>query len=248
MKPISQSTEDKYTAIIKEAHEAGAYHEDVLKWLGSKINGQTPEGTILPLRAAVKRYLISLGYNASEVDAAMPSSRGVAGESTGPLSQEQLVLFHMACDELVPEPSRTLLLLLPTTGLTVSEACQLKARSVTPQGLHVEGMRGARRVVPLDAVAWKVLRPYLNDYTPKTWLFPLLKTGAPIGDHGVRKYTRKISEAYPDLEGLSPHTLRVTAAHLWKERGLELHQIQELLGHKSIKSTARYFEEEHVDG
>lgn len=239
MKRLAESTVDKYTSLIKEAHEAGAYDEDVLLWLSAKINTQTPQGTILPLRAAVKRYLISRGYNPHEVEQSLPSTKGILPEGTEPLSQEQLVLFHMACEELVPEPARSLLLLLPSTGLTIGEACRLKLNDLTPHGIHVRGSR--ERQVPIDAVGWKVLRPYLDAYEPKVWLFPLLQTGAPIGEHGVRKYTRKIAAAYEPLDGLSPHTLRVTAAHRWQDAGMALHEIQAFLGHKSIASTARYF-------
>jgi integrase len=42
------------------------------------------------------------------------------------------------------------------------------------------------------------------------------------------------------MDKLAPHDLRRTCAHLYREAGSELDQIQFLLGHASVQTTDKY--------
>lgn len=238
---MRSSTEDKYASVIKEASNAGYDGERILDWLNNKINSQTPTGTILPMRAAVRHYLESLGFDPGDIHVALPATTGLASAPRRALTPEQLAAFYAALETEVPNPAYTLLAILPHTGLSIKEACKLKTQFVGRHTLFVSGNRGKDREVPLNKVARKFLDAYEMD---GKWLFPN-PLGSAISPAAIRKYTRRIAALYPEfLADLTPHTLRHTAALMWLAEGKELTDVQKYLGHKSIQTTALYLNQE----
>jgi integrase/recombinase XerD len=235
------STREKYADILESAKT-----DDIIGWLNRKVNARTPIGTVLPARAAVKHYLISVqGYDEDSVDALLPKARGRAAERRHALSPRQLAIYLAAADTIETEPSRTILLLLPKVGLRISEIVGLRVADVQQQDsnwfLSFRGKGDKHRVVPLPKPALRTLRAYLAQRVDKSneWLFPTSR-GGPITPHGVRKHTRRIAADFPDLAGLSPHILRHTYATSLLKNGVNLATLQALLGHKNIQTTQRY--------
>lgn len=236
------STRRKYTGIVKSITGG-----DALKWLRRRVHARTPLGTILPMRAAVKHFLIAeRGYDADELDALLPKARGRPSRARFALLPHQLAVYYMAVDEDVDlEPSRTILLMLPDTGLRISEMCGLRLNNLqrfAPGQLDLvfRGKRDKERVVPLNRRAQKTLDIYMEAHPIDDWLFPGRFKQSPIGPPAVRKYTRRIAERYPDLKGLSPHILRHTFATTALRKGMDLRTLQVILGHTSIQTTQRY--------
>jgi site-specific recombinase XerD len=243
---LMPSTQDKYATILKEAEEAGYEGHDVVDWLEKKLHARVPIGTVLPMRAAVKHYLISeLGYSNDEAQDVLPKAKGVPSRIRDALNVRQLALYFMAVGEVAPEPSRTVLMLLPPTGMRVGEITRIQKGELHRRGdrwhFRFQGKGGRERKVPLNNASVQQLAHYFDTYKPMgQWLFPN-HYGQPISPHTVRKYTRKIAAAYPnDLPALSPHVLRHTAASLWLKQGKDLKTVQALLGHKNIATTSRY--------
>jgi site-specific recombinase XerD len=240
------STRDKYAEILE-----GAPTHDLISWIHGKVHARTPLGTVLPMRAAVKHYLIAVhNYDPDELKELLPKAKGRSAEMRKALTPRQLALYHIAVDEVDREPAHTILALLPATGLRISEMCGLRRQDIRQhQGrlyLQFRGKRDKERIVPLTAAGEKELRDYLDAKAPADWIFPGY-SGSPIGPHAVRKYTRKIAEDYPDLHGLSPHVLRHTYATMALRRGVDLKQLQALLGHESIQTTSRYLHPDITD-
>ena len=218
-------------------------NENPVEWLKARLHARTPIGTVLPYRAAIKHLLVAEhGYTEEELKLLLPKAKGRPTAFRHALSPEGLAVYHEAVDEL-PDPSRTLLHLLPKTGLRISEACGLERNSIQNiQGQRVLVFRGKRdkeRVVPLTSSAETTLNSYMKTLQTPRWLFPG-NLGSPITPHGVRKHTRKLAEKHPELSALSPHILRHTYATLLVARGVDLKTIQQLLGHESIETTSRY--------
>jgi site-specific recombinase XerD len=243
---LMPSTQDKYATIIGEAHEAGAEGTEIVGWLERKLHARVPIGTVLPMRAAVKHYLVSeLGYTHEEAQDLLPKAKGVPSKVRDALTVRQLALYFLAVEEIAPEPSRTILMLLPPTGMRIGEITRLSKSEIERRGnrwgLRFRGKGGRERKVPLNSASVKLMERYFMHYEPMgQWVFPN-NMGTPISTHTVRKYTRKIAAAYPnDLPALSPHVLRHTAASLWLKQGKSLRAVQVLLGHKSITTTQRY--------
>lgn len=240
-KALLPGTCDKYRAIVDATH-----HEDPIAWLRSKIHARTPLGTVLPLRAAISHYLIAEhGYSEEDLKELLPKARGRAAARRDALSPQALALYHAAVADMVPEPCRTILDLLPSTGLRISEMCGLHRSHVEQPGpneleLVFRGKGDKQRVVPMTTSGSTKLLAYFREMQPKDWLFPG-RGGAPITPHAVRIYTRKMRVEHPALgKTLSPHVMRHTYASLLLRKGVDLRTLQELLGHSSIVTTQRY--------
>jgi len=239
------STRVQYLAIVERSGE------EPVEWLRKRLNARTPIGTVLPYRAAIKHLLMSEhGYTDEEVKALLPKAKGRPTAFRHALSPELLAIYHTLVDAL-PDPSRTILTLLPKTGLRIGEICGLADDNLqTVQGVRSLVFRGKRdkeRIVPLSSSAERTLDAYLDSRERVSeWLFPN-QMGAPISQHAVRKYTRGIAAKHPDFAGLSPHVLRHTFATMALRRGMDLKTLQALLGHESLETTSRYLHPEVRD-
>jgi site-specific recombinase XerD len=235
------STQEKYVSIL-----SGVDAGDPVEWLSEKVNARMPIGTVLPLRAAVKHYLLAQGYDEDDIRAMLPKAKGRPSGMRDALTPEQLVVYYEAVDTC-GDPIRTILSLLPRTGLRISEMCNLRFEDDTKKGgvrgFLFRGKRDVQRFVPLSKPAAKALDDYYRRIGGKQaagWMF-LGYGDTPITPAAVRKVTRGMREDHPELgESLSPHVLRHTHATLLLKRGADLRTVQALLGHKSINTTARY--------
>jgi site-specific recombinase XerD len=234
---LMPSTRNQYIKILTRS---GA---DPLDWLKSRVDGRTPLGTVLPYRAAVKKYLIHVqGMTDEEVQKLLPKAKGRTNRQRFALNPTALSKFYSAIED-VPEPYRTLLTLLPRTGLRISEACSLRKKDYVERsgvkGFLFSGKGAIQRFVPLSDKANTTLNEYLEIFKPKKWLF-LNRLGAPLSPAAVRKHTRALAQKHPSLEGLSPHVLRHTFATQAIRVGVDVRTLQALLGHSNIDTTARY--------
>ena len=232
------STKAQYKSILTRAEG-----KDPIAWLKGRIHARTPIGTVLPYRAAVKHYLMAeQGYTEDELRELLPKAKGRPTAYRHALTPEALATYHVAVED-VPNPSQTILALLPKTGLRISEICGLQVGDVqNVSGVRAFVFRGKRdkqRVVPLTKSAEATLDTHIQRTGPTKWLFTG-QMGGPLTPHAVRKHTRSIALQNPDLQDLSPHVLRHTYATLLVARGVDLKTIQSLLGHESIETTSRY--------
>jgi len=229
-------TREKYGRILQQAGE------EPVAWLHKKLHARTPIGTVLPLRAAVKHLLISEGYTPDEVTAMLPKAKGRPCGLRDSLTVEQLALYYKVT-ERQGDPVKTILKLLPKTGLRISEICSLSRSNLVKQGgvagIKFRGKRDEERFVPLNSAAQTALKRYLSIYEPDRWLFHG-NSGGPISPEAVRKVCRKMRKNHPALGELTPHVLRHTFATMALRNGADLRTVQALLGHKSIQTTARY--------
>jgi site-specific recombinase XerD len=139
---------------------------------------------------------------------------------------------------------RTLLQTTYSAGLRVSEVLHLKLTDIDSQRMCLrieQGKRRKDRYVPLSARLLPDLRAYWRIYRPVTWLFPN-HTGtqplSPVTAHRIFHATKaRAGLAKPG--GI--HSLRHAFATHLLEAGTDLHTIQRLLGHTSIRTTLRYF-------
>lgn len=236
---LADSTIDKYSQILDAASGS-----DLVAWINKRVSSRTPVGTVLPLRAAVGHYLVSvLGYDPEEVKALLPKAKGRSNKLRQALSPRQLATYHAAVESLESEPSRTILGLLPATGLRIGEITSLRLENLREHSgrtfLVFRGKRDKERIVPLNAAASRILESYLADFPADDYLFSTAR-GTPITPHAVRKWTRHIADRVPDLRGLSPHILRHSFATMALRRGVDVRTLQALLGHESIATTQRY--------
>jgi integrase/recombinase XerD len=129
-------------------------------------------------------------------------------------------------------------------GLRISEACRLRAEDIdSKRGLiHVRlGKGGKDRYVMLSERLLPALRAYWREVRPADgWLFPGRKKGQPLTPEAVRKSLKAAVGAVKLKKRVTPHALRHSFATHMLEAGNDIRVIQEILGHASIRTTARY--------
>jgi integrase/recombinase XerD len=135
--------------------------------------------------------------------------------------------------------------LLYSSGLRVSEACNLKIYDVDDKFIRVMGKGGKERLVPIGKKALEAIDNYLLHYrdTQKnkdlTTLF-LSKRGEPIDRISIWKIIKYWAKKANIERKISPHTFRHSFATHLLDNGADLRVIQEFLGHSNIKTTDRY--------
>ena len=142
---------------------------------------------------------------------------------------------------------RALLEVLYASGARVSEACGLDLDTVDldQRQVRLAGKGGRERIVPLGAPAVDACRRYLAEgraalVGEQTTTALLLSTrGGRLGVRDARTAVGRAARA-AGLGHVTPHTLRHAFATHLLDRGADLRQVQELLGHASLATTQRY--------
>jgi integrase/recombinase XerC len=172
------------------------------------------------------------------------------------LSREELDAYTRevrAAD--IPVPAKTILLLLPQTGLRISEACALhwsrqKVDSKGRRAFDIVGKRNKMRRVTFNGAATEVLLLYCSwPKAPKTdYLFPSELAGkAHYSPAAVRHALRQVrgravtaGRWQGRLAGITPHILRHTFASHLIDLGVALPVVKNLLGHENVSTTMGY--------
>ena len=235
---LTARTRRQYNSIARRIGE-----KDPIEWLQAHISTRTPIGTVLPFRAATKHYLIAeLGYTEEEAAAVLPKAKGRPNKLRDALSLEELKVYYIKAAEL-SDPAKTILLLLPKTGMRIGEMCDLRVDDICEKqqirGFLFRGKRDKQRFIPLTTAASEILDDYLDTHEGGDWLF-YGYGDCPMRPDSVRKVTRRLARENEELKGLSPHLLRHTFATNALRGGMDLRNLQALLGHASIETTARY--------
>jgi site-specific recombinase XerD len=138
---------------------------------------------------------------------------------------------------------RTLLLTAYAAGLRVSEVVALQLSDIDAERgvLRVRQGKGARdRTTLLSPRLLEALRAYWRHERPEPWLFPSRdRRGHLCAGAAKHCYAQAKQRAGIEKPG-GLHTLRHTFATRLLEAGVNLHTLQRLLGHKSLRSTTRY--------
>jgi len=129
-------------------------------------------------------------------------------------------------------------------GLRVSEACCLGVGDIdSRRGLiHVRNGKGGKdRYVMLSERLLTVLREYWKAARPPgPYLFPGIDGAETIHRHTVNRALRQAAVDAGIAKRVTPHSLRHAFATHLLEGGTDIRTIQVLLGHSSIRTTARY--------
>jgi integrase/recombinase XerD len=163
------------------------------------------------------------------------------------LSIKEIELMLSYCDAETEDGCRDLSIieLLYSSGLRVSELCNLSISDVDDEFVKVMGKGRKERVVPLGKKAIDAIDHYLIHFgdqkTENRHEKLFVKSGAkPIDRITVWKIIKKYAKKAGILKNVSPHTLRHSFATHLLDNGADLRVIQEMLGHASIGTTDRY--------
>ncbi len=155
------------------------------------------------------------------------------------LSEQEVCALINALDNI---KHKAMISLIYSAGLRCSELINMKIVDIDSQRMIVQirqakGMKD--RIAPLSPTILTLLRVYYKKYKPKIYLFE----GQTGGQYSARSLDLVLKKA-AFLAGLRKkvhlHMLRHSFATHLLENGTDLRFIQELLGHKSSKTTEIY--------
>jgi integrase/recombinase XerD len=133
-----------------------------------------------------------------------------------------------------------------STGVRVSELCKLRSSDIDMRHQHllVTGKGKRERIIPLCGEATlKALKEYKSSYSdflkPESAFF-LNRDKHPLSDQSVRQIIKKYQKRACIPENATPHMFRHTIATLLLENGVDIRNIQTLLGHSSLAVTEIY--------
>jgi integrase/recombinase XerC len=148
---------------------------------------------------------------------------------------------------------RTILELFYSSGLRVSELCDLNRNDFDPEQrlILVRGKGKKERIVPITKTAVEWIIAYLQHTERHQEIDGHAaeqdKNAIFLNRLGTRLTTRSVDrnfDKYMKASGLAgkatPHTIRHTIATHWLEKGMDLKTIQTILGHSSLATTTIY--------
>jgi site-specific recombinase XerD len=143
---------------------------------------------------------------------------------------------------------RLLLMIVYSSGIRVSEVVSLKQSDIdtSRKTLFISSGKGRKdRYTLLSDRVIQVLNEYYFFYDIKTWLFPGQTAARHLSVRSAQKIFENAFRKANIEKPASIHSLRHTFATHLLESGTDVRYIQELLGHKSIRTTERYIHVAH---
>ena len=138
---------------------------------------------------------------------------------------------------------RAMLSLIYACGLRRGELLNLKPANIDSKRhlLLILNAKGKKdRVVPISDKVIEMLRAYFTIYRPKVWLFEGQYAGEQYSETSVQEVLKYSVKKVGIKKPVTLHWLRHSYATHLLEAGTDLRYIQELLGHKSSKTTEIY--------
>jgi integrase/recombinase XerD len=156
------------------------------------------------------------------------------------LSPEEVIQF-LNCVRI--RKHRVILTTCYAAGLRISEAIALTPPAIDSQRmvLRVDQGKGKKdRYVMLSPKLLEILREWWRVERPGHWLFRGDQPGSHITSGAVEKECRSTKRICKISKPITPHSLRHAFACHLLESGTDIRQIQLLLGHRSLATTAKY--------
>jgi integrase/recombinase XerD len=190
------------------------------------------QNSLFTVAVAVRSFLRYLGQN---VDYPLPKRPKMLPKY---LTREELTRLLDACQE----DYEKLIIGLLLTGVRVSELVNIRVSDIDidKRSIRVVGKGNKERVVFFADWLVPLLKRYLR-HNKSEWLFPSgLNPDQHIHYVTVERTLKKIVKRAGINKKVTPHVLRHTFATLSLASGLDIREIQELLGHSSLSSTQIY--------
>jgi site-specific recombinase XerD len=227
-------------------------------WLNRLSDKQLSKTTINYYLIALRSFLKFLGTK--DLKTLAPQKIELAKTDERQIS----FLDDVELEEILTKPDlgtiqgvrdRAILELFFSTGLRVSELCNLKKDEINLEKseFSVKGKGGRVRVVFLDQNAKEALKRYLSRRRDKSpYLFisyghsnqPLAASRELSANNITPRSVQRMIKKYANMAGLTkkvtPHVLRHSFATDLLMAGADLRSVQSLLGHKSVTTTQIY--------
>lgn len=157
------------------------------------------------------------------------------------ISRNELYKLFSACDN---PKYKIMLMMVYASGLRRNELLNLKIEDIdTNDGkfrIRINRSKGNRdRYTVLSKSLLPQLRGYYQNYQPQVYLFNGSRKGEPMTASGLR-HALKMAVKKAGIKKINLHILRHCFASHTLEDGMNIRTLQEILGHRSLKTTMIY--------
>jgi site-specific recombinase XerD len=139
---------------------------------------------------------------------------------------------------------RTILMLLYSTGMRVSEIANCKIADIDSANMRIKVVQGKGAKDRYTIMSQQVLlelRAYYLIYKPKEYLFNGFRPGKRYSVRSIQHLMQKaLIKTGMENKNYTIHTIRHSFATHLLDNGTDLHTIKELLGHSSLQTTMKY--------
>ncbi len=239
-------------------HTIGSYISQLtffFKYFHPKTPSSIDEGDISEF---MDKYVIDLGYSASYQNQLITAIKTYYGLSVDGLfeienlkrpkkgrplpqvlSKDEVTRILNATRNL---KHRLILWIIYSCGLRRSEVINIRLQDLNKERsiLHIKGGKGNfDRIVPVSGRVWEKIDEYITAYQPQEYLFEGQKGGKYTASSVYNVFKQAIRRVGIKKD-IGVHSLRHSYATHLHESGLDIRYIQELLGHKSSRTTEIY--------
>lgn len=242
---ISQTEVELWVA---ELQEGIAPHKFVAERKQAKLQASAIEHIVSAVFGSVLKYAVTKGWLLKSpvvgVELPRPAEKEVDGQVLTPLELQALIA---AADAVSPQDGR-MIRVLGFTGLRIGELFALTigdwdGRTLTVrhtltqrrEGIEIGPPKpGRTRKFPVATIAADALNAQVEGQGREAFIFRDSRGGR-VNPHNWRSrvWNKAIANAGLDINGLTPHSLRHTAASLAISAGASVMIIQRMLGHKT---------------
>jgi site-specific recombinase XerD len=139
---------------------------------------------------------------------------------------------------------RTVVMLLYSTGMRLSEIAALKITDIDSKNMRIKVVQGKGakdRYTILSEQVLQELRAYYIIYKPAIYLFNGSGKGRPISHRSIQHLVQNaLAQAGLNSKNYTVHTIGHSFATHLVDNGTDLHTVKELLGHSNLQTTMRY--------
>ena len=156
-----------------------------------------------------------------------------------PFSDIEIDQLRSACKDA---SDRALIEILLSTGIRVSELALMDIQDIdfATNTIHIKHAKGNKeRIVYMTAIAAKYLKDYIINRKYNNTAVIMSHRGKRM-DCGSIRYRLKTIAKKADVENVHPHRFRRTFATNLAKKGMDIQDIQKLLGHSNISTTMVY--------
>ena len=213
-----------------EEREGGGIRINLMP-LRLRIASKKPK-TIAKKLSAVRSFVSYLREEGESVELLSDENVKIPKTLPKPIPHEHIVqaLEHATLEE------RTVVVLLYTLGLRISELAGLQREDIREEWVRVRGKGNREREVPLIATTRTLLEMYLREADPRRFVFE--KDGDRLSENSLRYIIKRVFKQVG--MHVTPHQLRHSYATALLNNNARIADVSDLLGHASMATTQIY--------
>lgn len=213
-----------------EEREGGGIRINLMP-LRLRIASKKPK-TIAKKLSAVRSFVSYLREEGESVELLSDENVKIPKTLPKPIPHEHIVqaLEHATLEE------RTVVVLLYTLGLRISELAGLQREDIREEWVRVRGKGNREREVPLIATTRTLLEMYLREADPRRFVFE--KNGDRLSENSLRYIIKRVFKQVG--MHVTPHQLRHSYATALLNNNARIADVSDLLGHASMATTQIY--------